>query len=139
MIRNRSDVRRDGRIVGRESRYRAALTVFAPCLAASVVSAASHAQTNPAGRACVAPLEAMAAAWNAIGFAEPATPSVTLPRGANGRTATAGQLHSIRNHLGSAARACRDGRDDEALQHIGLVREALGRAGPAANLMAESN
>jgi len=70
-----------------------------------------------------------AAAGHAVGFPEPVKPrvmvkpGVTVRRGVNGRPAAAGRVHHMRAQLNSAACAGRDGRDDAALLHIGLVRK----------------
>ena len=140
MQQQRSGARRDRGTVGYPSRCRVPVAALALCLAASIFSdQTAHAQTGTAGNACTAPLQAMVAEWNAIGFPEPAKPNVAVLRGANGRTATAGQVHYMRVQLSSAVRACRDGRNEEALRYIGLVHEALNRTGPATGLMAKSD
>jgi hypothetical protein len=100
------------------------LASLAFCLAMAT-TAGQSVRAQVATSSCAAPVQAMLSEWYATGFPEPVKPGQSNLHGSHGRTATAGQFYYMRAQLNRAVRACRDGRDEEALQRIRVVRNSL--------------
>ena len=92
----------------------------------------SFAQPAGANVTCSAQLESLAAEWDRIGFAAPSKPGQQLVVGRHGHVSSGPEVAYIRGQIGLAARACREGRQQEATMQIEKARALLDRTGPRA-------
>jgi hypothetical protein len=111
---------------------RAALLILPLGLALSGVRGqAAQAQTSTPALSCNAALSSLMAEWKAIGYSEPGKPSQMIVSGRHGYTTTAGRIRYLRQRIGSGARDCEAGREQEAMRNIGAAHEILAGKGLA--------